>query len=714
MSENMFETLNYITHHSAYTPTQVKSVLNLFNNGCSIPFIARYRKEQTGNLDEVAIEKIKVLHEKAVLINNKKQKAIQLLQENKLLTDDLKNRIASLYDEFEIDDILLPFKKSRKTLADIAIEKGFDVFAFYLLKNISGNFKYKLNELSKKLSVKEEEILEGSKYIIAKWINENLLVRSKLREAMLNKGYIVSNYMRGKEKDAINYKDYFNYRINVSRIQPHRFLAIIKGVEENLLNVKIEIAEPDVRKIILEEYFKLKFSINEKYPSWIIDVTSDAYKRLLHPSIENECLQIVKEKADDTSIEIFAGNLYQLLMQLPVKQQPIMAFDPGFKSGCKMVILDSNGNLKNNKTLFPFSQPSESIRVITTQLEIYKIRLIAIGNGKGGRELKEFLEKYKLKDINIKMVNESGASVYSASQVAREEFPEYDITVRGAVSIGRRTLDPLSELVKIEPKAIGVGQYQHVVNQKKLQQKLHQVIENCVNKVGVNINTSSKYLLSYVSGISENVAEKIIEYRNEKNGIQSREELKKIKGMGESKYILSAGFIRIPAAKNFLDNTRIHPEKYYIVEKIMKELKVKGQEILGNNLLQNLIPEHLTDEQTGIETINDILQELMFPFAEQRMAVQKVNFNKGIRSYDQLTIGYETEGIITNITAFGCFVDIGIGVNGLLHTSKISLIEKNISIENLNINDVIFVKVSSIDFERKRFQLEMISMKNRN
>ena len=692
---------------------QAKAVYHLNQQGFTIPFISRYRKEHTGSLNEVEIETVINSIKKEEALIERKKFVLQVLES---LNKNDKNLVA-LLDECEtieeVEDFYLPFKKQRKTLAEMAIDKGFEPLAKLLLFNLKeDNSKLAQEFISKNnIKVSLDDAIDGAQKIVAKWINETAEVRKRLRELFREKGILHSNVVSTKKEEAQNFKDYFDFTQPIKKIPAHRLLAILKGHEEKYLRVKVEPEYFLVEKLMIDTFKQANQKSINRNSEFYLESIKDSYKRLLQPSLENETLNYFKEIADEVSIEIFAGNLKQLLLEAPIAEQPIMAIDPGFRSGCKMVVLNSQGDIEVNETIFPFEKQKEAVSKILNKLEIYKIKTIAIGNGKGGRELQTIIERLKMKDLNLMMVNESGASVYSASAAAREEFPSFDVTVRGAISIGRRLLNPMAELVKIDPKAIGVGQYQHLVNQKLLQEKLELVVSNCVNQVGVNINSAGKYLLKYVSGINESLANRIVEYRKINGRFNNRNELLKIEGLGENKFLLSAGFMKIENADNPLDSTRIHPEHYYIVNSMKKDLGSTEIDLTQlKSKIDSLNIEKYYSKEIGKETILDIVEEIKEPGKEIRKKSRRIKFNKDVTSINHLQEGMELEGIVTNITAFGCFVDIGVQVNGLIHVSKLSSAFISSPTEIISMNQIVLVKIFSIEIERKRIQLELISL----
>jgi len=693
--------------------TQAKAVYQLSQQGFTIPFISRYRKEQTGSLNEVEIETVINTIKKEENLVERKKYVLQVLESLSKTDKSLIALLEQCETIEEVEDFYIPFKKQRKTLAEMAIEKGLEPLAKILLFNLKGEDSMLAKEFiaQNKLQISLDEAIDGAQKIVAKWINETSEVRKRLREIFREKGILHSNVVSSKKEEAQNFKDYFDLTQPIKKIPAHRLLAILKGNEEKYLRVKVEPEYFIVEKLMIDTFKQANQKSINRNSEFYLESIRDSYKRLLQPSLENETLNHYKEIADEISIEIFAGNLKQILLAAPIEEQPIMAIDPGFRSGCKMVVLNSQGDIEVNETIFPFEKQKEAVSKILNKLEIYKVKTIAIGNGKGGRELQTIIERLKMKELNLIMVNESGASVYSASSAAREEFPSFDVTVRGAISIGRRLLNPMAELVKIDPKAIGVGQYQHLVDQKLLQEKLEQVVSNCVNQVGVNINSAGKYLLKYVSGINDSLANRIVEYRKVNGRFKSRKELLKIEGLGENKFLLSAGFLKIENAENPLDSTRIHPEHYSIVDAMKKELGIVENDFNQFKLkIDSVNFEKYYSSGVGKETILDIVEEIKEPGKEIRKKSRRVKFSKDVTSINNLHEGMELEGIVTNITAFGCFVDIGVQVNGLIHISKLSSQFISSPNEIISMNQIVIVKIFSVEIERKRIQLELISM----
>ncbi len=693
---------------------QVTKTLQLLSEGATVPFIARYRKEATGSLDEVMIMKIRDLHNFYTELEKRRNSIIENIKEQGKLTDELHNLLVQAKTLVELEDLYLPYKPKRKTRASIAKEKGLEPLASIMLEQTSIDIEVKAKEfINEDVGINTtEEALAGARDIVAEIINENAALRKILRNLYLTKGLVSSKIAKGKTEEGEKYEQYFEFSESVQKIPSHRLLAILRGENEGFLRVDISPNTEDVLYFIKKKFIKNN-SISAKH---IELAAKDSYKRLLHPSIENDIRKELKEKADEKAIEVFVSNLQQLLMQAPLGEKRVLAIDPGFRTGCKLVVLNELGQLLHNETIYPhppLMEVKKSINKIENIVDSFKIEAIAIGNGTAGRETEFFIRKLKFKrDVIAVMVNEAGASVYSASPIARQEFPDYDVTVRGAISIGRRLMDPLAELVKIDPKSIGVGQYQHDVDQAKLQKSLEESVVNCVNKVGVELNTASKELLTYVSGIGNSLATNIVEYRNQNGPFHNRYDIMKVPQFGEKSFEQAAGFLRIKNGNNKLDSTAVHPESYYIVEKILNTLGVEIQELLEDKdkktkWLNSIKPEHFIDDKVGLPTIIDIFSELDQPGRDPRNKFDFFEFDNTVHAIEDLREGMELPGIINNITAFGAFVDIGIHESGLIHISQLS--NKYIKDPNeiVKINQKVLVKVLQVDLKRKRIQLSM-------
>lgn len=691
----------------------INNTLNCLNEDNTIPFIARYRKEVTGNLDEVQISSIKKLQSHYEEIVNRKEFILKTLEEQNQLTPELQQRIQKSFDLTQIEDLYLPFKKKKKTKATIAKEKGLEPLAKIIMKQNNINDLDALAEEYINNDVATiEDAFAGAQDIIAEWINENEYVRNRLREIYRKSALIESKVVKSKENedDAKKYSNYFEYQEPLKKIASHRLLAILRGENEGFLKFSVSIDKKEAFGFL--EYTIIK-SIQPEV-SWIIEeAIKDSYKRLLAPSISNEVLKEAKQKADETSINVFSKNLNQLLLAPPLGQKRVLAIDPGYKSGCKIVALDEQGDLLHNENIYPHAPQNEKVQAIKklkSLVNAYNIDAISIGNGTASRETENLVQNIAFdRPLKVFIVNEAGASVYSASKIARDEFPDKDVTVRGSVSIGRRLQDPLAELVKIEPKSIGVGQYQHDVDQNLLKNELDDVVSFCVNKVGVNLNTASKHLLNYVAGIGEKMAENIVEYRSENGAFNSRKELLKVPRLGEKAFQQASAFLRIPNAKNPLDNSAVHPESYKIVEKMAKDLKVDLVNLVQNKELINQLDltKYVTDK-IGLPTLEDIKKELEKPGLDPRSTAKVFSFDQRLKKFEDLQLGMKVPGIINNITNFGCFVDIGIKENGLIHISKIS----NEFISDVNskvhLSQQVEVTVIGIDTEKRKIQLSLI------
>jgi protein Tex len=690
--------------------TQIRQVLMLLSEGSTVPFIARYRKERTGNLDEVEILKIKDEYERVEALRKRKEFVIDQIREQGKLTSELEQRILKAAEIAEVEDLYLPYKSRRKTRGDVAREKGLEPLAKEIFEQRNAKVLNSLkNYLNEKVAT-EEEALQGAQDIIAEWINEDSELRGKLRKLFENESVISSKPARGKKdlEEAQKFRDYFEHSELLKRCPGHRFLAMMRGGDAGFLKISVE---PDFERAI---YIMKKSSMKGYGPlsDIVCDAAKDAYARLLQPSLENEMLSWVKEKADEDAIGVFALNAQQLLLASPLGQKRVLALDPGFRTGCKLVCLSEYGDLLHKTTVFPHDPQREVLKsqeIIANLIEKYNIDALAVGNGTAGRETYAFLKNF-IKDLPIYMVNEAGASIYSASEVARQEFPNEDVTVRGAVSIGRRLMDPLAELVKIDPKSIGVGQYQHDVNQSLLQKRLESVVVSAVNKVGINLNTASQHVLSYISGLGPALAKNIIEYRSKIGGFSSREELKKVPRLGDKAFEQCAGFLRVKDAKNPLDNSGVHPERYFVVNKMAQKSGVDVKQLIGNETLLHDIPldEFINEsEGLGLPTLQDIIQELKKPGADPRGNAEEMKFEDSVRSIADLEIGMELNGIVTNITNFGAFVDIGVKQDGLVHISHISQRFVKHPSEVVSLGQQVRVRVMEVDVPRKRINLTM-------
>ena len=703
--------VDFITKNLSISPKNITATLKLLSEDCTIPFISRYRKDATGNLDEVQIENIFKLNKQFEEIQKRKESILKSIEEQNALSPDLKQRIEKSFDLQDLEDLYLPYKKKRKTKADTAKEKGLEPLAKSIINQNSNDVQFLASKyLSDEVS-SEEDALQGARDIMAEWISENRIVRQNLRRIFQRKAVISSKVVKAQKVDeaAQKFSQYFEWEESLNRIPSHRLLAMLRAEKEGFVKTKIEIEKEEALEMIENTLIN---SQNECADQIALAI-KDSYKRLLEPAISNEILQEAKTKADQKAIEIFAENLRQLLLAPPLGEKRILAIDPGFRSGCKIVCLDEKGDLQYNETIYPHAPQNETgmaMKKIRSMVNANQIEAISIGNGTASRETEFFIKKIAFdKPPQVFVVSEAGASVYSASKIARDEFPTYDVTVRGAISIGRRLADPLAELVKIEAKSIGVGQYQHDVDQTNLKNELDSTVMKCVNAVGINLNTASKSLLSYVSGIGEKMAENIVNYRTENGAFTDRKQLKKVSRLGEKAYQQAAAFVRITNAKNPLDNSAVHPEAYSIVEKMAKDLGLKTADLIANKeKIQAINPENYFTETMGILAIKDILKELEKPGLDPRKAAKVFEFDPSVKSIKNLKPGMILPGIVNNITAFGCFVDVGIKESGLVHISQLK--EGFVSDVNevVKLHQHVQVKVTEVDEARKRIQLSMI------
>ena len=695
---------------------RIANTLKLLQGGATIPFISRYRKEATGGLDEVQIGDTQTRYEKLCELSKRKETVLSTIEEQGKLTPELKARISACWNATELEDIYLPFKPKRKTRAEAARAKGLEPLALLLMMQKENNLAAKVRNFVKGEVKDEEDALKGARDILAEQISEDERSRNLMRNQFQRQALIQSKVVKGKEAEeaSAKYRDYFDFCEPLKKCSSHRLLALRRGESEGVLKVTIFPEDEDMCNECLQRLF---VRANNECAHQVEEALTDAYKRLLKPAIETEFAALSKEKADEEAIRVFAENLRQLLLAPPLGQKRVMGIDPGFRTGCKVVCLDAQGTLLHNEAIYPHPPKSEyaqAARKIVKLVEQYKIEAIAIGNGTASRETEQFVTSQRYdREVQVFVVSEDGASIYSASKTAREEFPDYDVTVRGAVSIGRRLMDPLAELVKIDAKSIGVGQYQHDVDQTKLKASLDQTVESCVNLVGVNVNTASKHLLTYVSGLGPTLAQNIVDYRTENGPFESRRQLLKVPRMGAKAYEQCAGFLRIPQAKNPLDNSAVHPESYPIVEQMAKDLNCTVADLIKNKELRSKIDlkKYVTDT-VGLPTLTDILQELDKPGRDPRQKIQVFEFDKNVRTLDDLQEGMELPGIVTNITNFGCFVDIGIKENGLVHVSQLADRFVSNPADVVRIHQHVRVKVISIDHERKRIQLTMKGLNN--
>ncbi len=688
---------------------QISHTVKLLQEGASIPFISRYRKEATGGLDEVQIEKIAKKHEELTEIEKRKTSILSTIEEQGALTPELKKRIENTWELNTLEDIYLPYKPKRRTRAEIARNKGLEPLAHFILLQQNGDYSSKVAAYLSDEVATEQDALDGAQDIIAEQINENETVRNITRQQFDRQGLIESKVIKGKEEEGEKYRDYFDFSEPLKRITSYRLLAIRRAEAEKIVRVSIT---PNYEDDLIDKTKRYLIKGHGRNTEIIEKAIEDSYKRLLKPAIETEFANSSKETADDESIEVFKENLKQLLLAPPLGPKRVLGIDPGFRTGCKVVCLDAQGNLLHNENIFPHpphNKKPEAASKLRKMVEAYKIEAIAIGNGTASRETEYFVTHQQFdRELQVFVVSEQGASIYSASKIAREEFPEYDVTVRGAVSIARRLIDPLAELVKIDPKSIGVGQYQHDVDQTKLKKALDQTVINCVNTVGVDVNTASTYLLTYISGLGPQLAQNIVDYRTENGPFSSRKELLKVPRMGAKTYEQAAGFLRIREGENPLDNTAVHPESYHIVEKMAKDMKCTVPELIAQKELQSRvdIQQYITD-QVGLPTLKDIMSELKKPGRDPRKAIKVFQFDQNIRTIEDLKEGMILPGIVGNITNFGAFVDLGIKENGLIHLSEMANEFVSDPTQYVSIHQQIYVKVLSVDLERKRIQLSL-------
>ena len=700
----------YIAQQLQLREKQVAATVQLLEAGATVPFISRYRKEATSGLNEVEVAQVKRLHEQALEIAHRRDYILQTIEQQGKLTEALRARIADCWDATLLEDLYLPFKPKRKTRAEAARKRGLEPLADQLLLNVKATPEEMARPFVKGEVENIDDALQGARDIVAERMNEDERTRQTVRRQFERKGTIRSKVVKAKEAEAGKYRDYFDWSEPLRRCTSHRLLAMRRGEAEGFLRVSIV---PEEEEECVDRIARPYLRPGSKAGKQIELAAADAYKRLLRPAIETEFAGSSKLRADEEAIRVFAGNLRQLLLAAPLGQRRILAIDPGFRTGCKVVCLDAQGNLLHNETIFPHPPQNQYARAgfkLNALVEQYKIEAIAIGNGTAGRETEELVKSLHLKQVDVFLVSEDGASVYSASKVAREEFPDYDVTVRGAVSIGRRLADPLAELVKIDPKAIGVGQYQHDVDQAELRRSLDETVEHCVNTVGVNLNTASKHLLTYVSGLGPALAQNIVDYRAAHGPFASRKELLRVPRLGAKAFEQCAGFLRIPGAANPLDNTAVHPERYALVEQMARDAGSQVADLVANPALrQGLHLEQYCTAEVGMPTLNDIMDELAKPGRDPRGKAQVFSFAENLHSLDDLREGMEIPGVVTNITKFGCFVDMGIKVKGLIHVSQLADHFVKDPAEVVHIQQKVTVRVLDIDDERQRVALKLIS-----
>ncbi len=701
----------YILKHTQLPEKSIQNTVGLLKEDCTVPFISRYRKERTGNLDEVQIGAIVQFKEQFEALEKRKKAVIKAIDEQGALTLELKNKLEIAADLVQLEDIYLPFKKSKKTKAEVARKNGLEPLAKIIMAQGSDAIEHIANKYLNKEVQNKEEALEGARNIISEWINERTDIRNQLRKQLERFAMITTKVVAAKKDDekAQKYRDYFDWSEALNRCPSHRFLAIARAETEKYIRIKIEIDDESTLERMQQRIIK---NHNSPCAAQLQIAIADTYKRLLFPSLSNELLKSAKEKADNEAITVFSKNLRQLLLGAPLGEKRILALDPGFRSGCKLVCLDAQGNLTHNETIYPHAPQNDvsgAIKKLSSLVNAYKIEAIAIGNGTASRETERLVKKVIFKNpVEVFVVSEAGASIYSASKIARDEFPNYDVTVRGAVSIGRRLADPLAELVKIDAKSIGVGQYQHDVDQNKLKTSLDRVVESCVNSVGVNINTASVPLLSYVSGIGPKLAENIVAHRSENGAFSSRSDIKHVARLGNKAFEQGAGFLRIKDGHNPLDDSAVHPERYSVVKQMAKDQKSDVFQLIGNkSLLKEINLKNYCTDDLGVLTLEDILAELEKPGLDRREKAKVFTFDQNIRSIEDLREGQLVPGIVNNITNFGCFVDIGIKESGLIHISNLAEgFVKDVS-AHINLHQQIIAKVLTVDIPRKRIQLAM-------
>ena len=705
--------IKYISELMAVQPWQVEHCVELLADGATVPFISRYRKERTGQLDEVQVAEIKHWWGKFEELDKRKEAVLKSISEQGKLTAELEKEIAHCIHMQELEDLYIPFKPKRRTRATIAKEKGLEPLATAMLTFNVPDFERAVASYVGGDLPDRDAVLQGARDIIAEAVAEKAEIRQELRSFYLKNAKVISKHSKGKEDEGEKFANYYDFSEQITRMPAHRLLALLRGEQEGVLSVKLDVDSSIAKKIINRLLYNGVKCNTFKLFEQIDLAVDDSLKRLLHPSIENESLKLAKERADLDSIKVFGENLRQLLLAAPVGEKRTLAIDPGFRTGCKVVCLGANGELLHNDTIYPHPPANEKVmamKKISNMVQSYKIEVIAIGNGTAARETEGFIKRLALPaNVKVFSVSEDGASIYSASPVAREEFPDYDVTVRGAVSIGRRLMDPLAELVKIDPKSLGIGQYQHDVDQTLLKEKLDDIVISCVNSVGVNLNTASKHLLSYVSGIGPALAQNIVDYRSQIGAFTQRKQLLKVKRLGEKVYEQAAGFLRIPGAENPLDNSAVHPERYALVEKMAADCGISLAELIGNKeQVAKIDINRYASDEVGLPTLNDIVQELAKPGRDPRQAAKVLEFAEDIRSLEDLKTDMELPGIVTNITNFGAFVDIGIKQNGLIHVSNMA--DRFVSNPNeiLKLHQHVKVKVLEVDTRRGRIQLKLL------
>ncbi|MFN5982734.1 MAG: Tex family protein [Fluviicola sp.] len=699
--------LDFIQNATGKEPKAILNTVKLLEEGATIPFISRYRKEMTGALDEVEVGAIRDFAKKYDDLISRQQTILSSIEEQGKLTDQLKEKVLGCFDSNTLEDIYLPYKQKRQTKGDKAKKLGLEPLAKMIMSQRGGDPEQMAERFVKGDVIDEDQAIQGATDIIAEWINENEVARSRMRQLFQRKAILVSKLQKGKEEEGAKYKDYFDFSEPLYRTASHRFLALYRAEREGILSLK---AQPE-KEAALEQLERFFVKSDDGCGDVVAQACKESYSRLMCPSLENELLNEAKEKADKDSIKVFSTNLKQLLLASPLGNKRILAIDPGFRTGCKVVCLDENGGLLTNATIYPHAPQNERDKAsakISQLVQMYKIQAIAIGDGTAGRETEHLIKHTRFdRDLDVFVVSEDGASIYSASPIARKEFPDYDVTVRGAVSIGRRLMDPLAELVKIDPKSVGVGQYQHEVNQTLLKEALDDVVVSAVNAVGVDLNTASPYLLSYVSGLGPGLAENIVAYRTENGGIKSREDLKKVKRLGDKAFEQAAGFLRVRDSENPLDNSAVHPESYKVVAKMAKALKVEIKDLVGNEELVKSIKKEQFTEIDGF-TFEDIIKELKKPGRDPRKAAKVLEFDSRIKGMDDLHEGMHLRGIVTNVTNFGAFVNIGIKENGLIHKSNLADVYVEDPSQFISLHEHVDVRVIEVDKGRKRIGLQLI------
>ena len=691
-------------------PTHVANVVKMLGEGATIPFIARYRKEMTGTMNEENVAAVQKRLAQLIELQKRKESVIESIREQGKLTPELEQKILDANTLQEVEDLYLPYKPKRRTRAAIAREKGLEPLAAQIMaQNASDVERLASRYVNAQKGVNDvDEALQGAKDIMAEWISEHINGRNRIRKIFHTKGDLSATVIKGKEEEGKTYQQYFDFSEPIAKAPSHRILALFRAEEEGIIKLKIKVDND----FVINSLEKIFIKNNNPSSELVQEAIADSWKRLLEPSIETEIRNFYKDKADETAIRVFAENLKQLLLAAPMGQKRVLAIDPGFRTGCKVVILSETGALLHNETIYPHPPKSDvtgAMRKVKSLVDAYKVEVIAIGNGTAGRETEDFIRYIKFdRDLTAVMVSESGASVYSASKIARDEFPDYDITVRGAVSIGRRLMDPLAELVKIDPKSIGVGQYQHDVDQSKLKKSLDQTVESCVNLVGVNLNTASQHLLTYVSGLGPTLAKNIVDYRRENGAFTSRTQLKKVPRLGPSAFEQCAGFLRIPSARNPLDNTAVHPERYALVEQMAKDSGCTVTELIQDKERQKKIDLHrYVNAEVGMPTLTDIMRELEKPGRDPRGEAETFEFDNSVHEIEDLKVGMVLPGIVTNITKFGCFVDIGVHQDGLVHVSQLANRYVRDANEVVHLHQHVEVRVLEVDLQRNRISLSM-------